>query len=107
MYDGYRHLRIERRANGVLVITLDNPPTNAITQPFHSELSTIFSDINRDADTKVVVLTGAGNTFSAGGDIAQMQQTFGDTTRSVKVLHETRQMLHGLLALEKPIIARI
>jgi len=37
MYDRFKQLRIERRAGGVLVVTIDNPPTNAITADKHHE----------------------------------------------------------------------
>ena len=72
MYEAYTHLKLERRG-AVLTVTLDNPPTNAASLGIHRELSTIFEDIARDDETRVVVVTGAGSrAFSAGGDIDVM-----------------------------------
>lgn len=107
MYESYRHLRFERRG-AVLVITLDNPPTNAADLGMHRELSTIFEDVADDADARVVVVTGAGErAFSAGGDIEVMRDQFTNTDSLRAQIRESHRMLHALLALEKPVIARI
>jgi enoyl-CoA hydratase len=107
MYDAYRSLKIERRG-AVLVVTLDNPPTNAADVGMHHELSTIFQDIARDDLTKVVVLTGAGTrAFSAGGDIDVMLDQLTNIESLQLQFTEAQRMLQSLLALEKPVIARI
>lgn len=109
MYEAYKALRIERRGR-VLVITIDNPPMNAMTRELHNELSRIFIDINRDPDTAVVVITGAGDrTFSAGGDVKAMARRLeeGDHASWVQGNYEAREIVYGLLRLERPLIARI
>ncbi|MDB5972463.1 MAG: hypothetical protein JWQ90_4913 [Hydrocarboniphaga sp.] len=107
MYESYRSLKIERRG-AVLVVTLDNPPTNAADIGTHRELSTIFDDIARDDATKVVVVTGAGTrAFSAGGDIDVMLDQLTNTESLKLQFDEAQRMLRALLALEKPVIARI
>lgn len=107
MYEAYRSLKIERRG-AVLVVTLDNPPTNAADLGTHRELSTIFEDIARDDATKVVVVTGAGSrAFSAGGDIDVMVDQLTNIESLQLQFTEAQRMLHALLALEKPLIARI
>src|SRR5258708_19556551 len=59
----------------VLTITLNSPETlNAFTGPMHSSMSRIWDDVNDDPDVHVVVLTGAGRAFSAGGNVIAMQQ---------------------------------
>jgi enoyl-CoA hydratase len=108
MYENIRGLKLERRGR-VLVISIDNPPMNAITPLMHTELSLIFSDINRDPDTAVVVLTGAGKAFSAGGDINTMaaRAEQKDTASMVPALMEAKEIIYGLLRLQKPLIGRI
>ena len=107
MYDAYTHLKLTRRGP-VLTVTIDNPPTNAVTQAMHTELTTLFTTINADKDTKVVVLTGAGErTFSAGGDFNHMKGNLSDPRGIVKAMREMVDVIYGLLRLEKPIIARI
>jgi len=107
MYEGYKDLGISRDGP-ILTIALDNPPANAVTKSMHGELAEIFSDINRDEETKVVILTGAGNRiFSAGGEFAAMQESIKDPQVFVVSIREGIKLFQSLLALEKPIIARI
>lgn len=108
MYENITALKLERRGR-VLVITLDNPPMNAMTPRMHTELSFIFGDINRDPDTAVVVLTGTGKAFSAGGDINSMAQKAErkDTGSVIPGLNEAKEIIYGLLRLQKPLIGRI
>jgi hypothetical protein len=63
-----------RRDNGE-AITLNAPETlNAFTGPMHTSMSRIWDDGNDDPDAHVVVLTGAGRAFSAGGNVIAMQK---------------------------------
>jgi enoyl-CoA hydratase len=107
MYDAYTNLNVTR--NGpVLTIKLDNPPHNAITKAAHRELAEIFVDINRDPETRVVILTGAGDRiFCAGGEFSAMQESIDNPAAAVVSMQEGIKLMHALLALEKPIIARI
>jgi enoyl-CoA hydratase len=101
-------LKLDRRSNGVLVLTLDNPPTNAINTAIHDELRRVLEDANNDPETKVLVLTGAGEkAFCAGGDIEEMQRLMSDPAAAVQGFLEARRLLQAYLRLEKPIIARI
>ena len=105
-YEGYERIGVDRRGR-ILTLTLDRPDhLNAIDEPMHEELARIFLDVQVDGDSDVVVLTGAGRAFSAGGDMAWIREmTRGGTLESSVV--KTKRMIFGLLDLEKPIIARI
>lgn len=108
MYESYSDLKFERRGR-ILVVYIDNPPTNHMTPTMHTELSHVFADINRDEETSVVVLTGAGDAFSAGGNIKNMVRRIdeGRTWEWYQGTNEARRILHGFLRLEKPLIARV
>jgi len=107
MYDVYKSLKMTRDGP-ILTITIDNPPSNAVTKQMHRELADIFVDINRDAETKVVILTAAGNRiFSAGGEFSAMQESIDNPKAAVVSMQEGIRLTQSLLALEKPIIARI
>lgn len=109
MYEDYKALRIERRGK-ILVLTMDNPPLNTMSHPLHDELSRIFFDINRDPNTAVVVLTGAGEkAFCAGGDVEGMKRRLDekDFESWFRKVNEARDILYGLLELERPLITRI
>ncbi|MFN8559449.1 MAG: enoyl-CoA hydratase-related protein [Dehalococcoidia bacterium] len=68
----YRHIKVERE-DGVVVITLNEPRyLNPWLIPMMEEMSVELSRIANDPDDRVVVFTGAGNAFSAGGDVRAM-----------------------------------
>ena len=74
----YPHIRFTRRAR-MLVLTLNRPAQrNAVNAQLHAELVRVLTNAQRDADSEVVLLTGAGSAFFAGGDIAWMQQGVDD-----------------------------
>lgn len=104
----YHALKLERRGRA-LWITLDSPMKNAVTPPMHAELARIFYELARDDETAVVVVTGAGNVFSAGGDLANMQRNIdaGNHEPWLADMREARILLQGLLALNKPLVARV
>jgi enoyl-CoA hydratase len=69
----YARLKLTRRDNGVLLITLDRPEKyNAADEEMHRELASIWRDVAADPETRVAVITGAGKAFSAGGDLAMV-----------------------------------
>jgi enoyl-CoA hydratase len=109
MYDHYKALKIEKRG-AILVVMLDNPPTNASYPGMHTELAEVFQVVNRDDATKVVLLTGAGEkAFSAGGDIKRMLERIEtrDHASLLASLREGKEIIYSMLRLEKPLIARI
>ena len=55
--------------DGVAVITIDNPPVNALSPPVWEGLDEAVARANGDARADAIVLIGAGSTFIAGADI--------------------------------------
>jgi len=67
-HDGFRVERDEER--GVATITLDVPgKLNRVSMAARDELRGVFEALDRDVAVRFVVLAGAGETFTAGGDI--------------------------------------
>jgi enoyl-CoA hydratase len=107
MYHDYQHLRFDYRGR-VLTITMDRPEVkNAANVRMHHELSTVFYDAARDPLCDAIVLTGAGDAFSSGGDVIAMQEKIADRTKWVDTVEEARGIFYGMLELPKPLIARI
>lgn len=67
-HDGFR---VEHDARlGVATITLDVPGKfNRVSMPARDELRAVFEELDRDESVRFAVLTGAGDAFTAGGDI--------------------------------------
>ena len=107
MREDYQHLRL-RHDGRVLTIVMNRPEVkNAANVRMHGELSRVFADAQRDPDSDIVVLTGAGDAFSSGGDIRAMQRKIADRTLWNDTVNEARALFYSILDLEKPLIARI
>ena len=74
-FDG---LTIDRPADGVLRITLDGPGLNAVGPDVHRQLADVWLTVDRDPDTKVALLRGAGKAFSAGGSFELIDEIIDD-----------------------------
>ena len=58
-----------------MTIALNAPESmNAFSAEMHYSLSRIWEDVQDDPEANVVVLTGAGRAFSAGGNVIAMQE---------------------------------
>ena len=103
----YTALQISRRGK-ILTVTLNDPGRrNAVGERMHAELADIFTDLACDATSTVIILTGAGHAFSAGGDIARMQQMVDDPSLFESDVVAAKKLIFSLLDLEKPLIAKI
>lgn len=101
--------RIVATRNGrILTLTLTAPtPVNAVDGAMHHELSRIFLDAQDDPDSDLIVLTGAGRAFCAGGDTAWFK-THIENPASFRALGpEAKRIITSLLDLEKPILCRL
>ncbi|MBT4521211.1 MAG: enoyl-CoA hydratase/isomerase family protein [Halieaceae bacterium] len=106
-YTDYETLNLKRTGK-ILTVTLNRPEQyNAANALMHQELVRVFQEINHDVDTHVVVLTGAGKAFSAGGDIKAMLKSLDDHQRWAESMREARDLLYAIVDLDRPIIARI
>jgi enoyl-CoA hydratase len=107
MRERYQHLDL-RRAGRVLTIVMSRPEVkNAANPRMHNELSRVFADARGDPESDIVVLTGAGDAFSSGGDIRSMREKIADRTLWNDTVDEARALFYSILDLDKPLIARI
>ncbi len=73
--------------NDIAVITINNPPVNALSPGVPEGISEAIEQINQDPDVKAAVLIGGGRTFVAGADIKEFGKiTSGKTQRGVAFL---------------------
>ena len=67
----YSGFRVERDDRGVVTITLDDPEKmNRVPLQARGQLAHLFAEMAEDVTACFVVITGAGENFTAGGDIA-------------------------------------
>lgn len=102
--ENYETILIEKH-DGVAVLTLNRPERlNAVNGAMHSELSTVFLDLQADADVLTAVITGAGRGFSAGGDFSGASMA---TKSGLTMMQEARRIVDSILDLEKPLISAV
>ena len=106
-YAHYRAIAAERHGR-LLVLTLNRPDAlNAVNAELHSELSRIFIDVREDKDCDIVMLTGAGRAFCAGGDLDWMQRSIDEPALFDETAREAKAIVFGQLDLDKPVICRL
>jgi enoyl-CoA hydratase len=104
----YRHLLVERAADGhVVTVTLNRPEQmNAMNTAMGEDLLACFDAVPRDADARAVVLTGAGDrAFCAGGDLKERNEMTDEQWRAQHVIFE--QASSRLLRCPLPVIAAV
>lgn len=96
-------------AGRVLTISLNRPEAlNAVDAVMHRELSQVFTDAAADTGSDVIVLTGEGKAFSAGGDLHWMQHAVDNPHAfETETVDEARRIIFGILDCDKPIICRL
>lgn len=104
----YTTFRLEK-TGAVARITLDRPSVkNAFDDVLIRELTGALDSIAKDTGVRVMVLTGAGDVFSAGADLHWMKKvakyTYEENLQDAMIF---AKMLEALYRLPKPTIARI
>ncbi|MBS0508355.1 MAG: enoyl-CoA hydratase/isomerase family protein [Proteobacteria bacterium] len=109
-YSRYQYLSIQCD-NGIATLMLNQPDNrNAIHAEMHAELEHVWLDLQADPQVNVIVLTGAGKIFSAGGDIKRMVNRFGTEEAwrfALATPASTKRLFQNILEVEKPIVAAI
>jgi enoyl-CoA hydratase len=104
-YDEYRHFDVKVE-NRILTLAYRGIGShNFIDGRAHTEISTIFGEISRDDDVDVVVFTGDGRAFCAGGDVNWFQSLTED--EKDKAIAEGRRTIVDLLEVPQPIVAAV
>ena len=105
----YQTLTIEIDKRGVALLTLNRPQVhNALSMQMLEELPSAAKALNRDPNVRVVVLTGAGESFCAGGDLRWMQEVRElDRAGRLKESGKIATVLKALDDLSKPLIGRV
>ncbi len=109
MMDFSRYSRFQFAREGrVLTVSISAPgPVNAVDPALHRELSEIFSDLQHDEGSDLIVLTGAGKAFCAGGDFDWFEEQIANPREFRAIGWEGKRIVTSLLDLEKPIICRM
>jgi len=106
-YDDFPHLHFGRPAPRVLRITLDGPNLNAVDRDVHRELADVWVAVDRDPNTDVALLSGAGRGFSSGGSFELLDEMLGDYDARSRVMREARDLVFNVIDCSKPIVSAV
>jgi len=105
-YAKYERLKFDRPGDRILRITLDTPgKLNAVDQIMHDELGQVWRDIDRDEEISCVILTGAGDAFSAGGDLNMVKEMTEDFKTMTRAWKEARDLVYNVINCGKPTVS--
>jgi enoyl-CoA hydratase len=96
------HLKIDVD-DGIALVTMDRPESrNAVNAAMHRGLETVFHELSYHPDVRVIVLTGAGDVFCAGGDT----KDYGGSPSSLENMRN-RDLPWSIVRCEAPILAAV
>lgn len=104
----YNTLTLSRDDRGVATLMLNRPEKhNAMSGEMLQELKAAAATLAADRSVRVVVLTGAGKSFCAGGDLGWMQaQMTADAETRAREARVLAEMLMAINTLPQPVIQR-
>lgn len=105
----FETISIATDGRGVATLTLARPEKhNSMSARMIDELSAAAHQLGQDTSVRVVVLTGEGKSFCAGGDLGWMREQFhADRSTRVAEARKLANMLKALNELPKPLIGRV
>ncbi|OAI39970.1 hypothetical protein AYO38_01365 [bacterium SCGC AG-212-C10] len=109
-WEDYKTIEFEDVAGGIRICRLNRPERlNAVNPWMHRELSTLGRDLQEDDSVKVVILTGAGRAFCAGGDQKPNPNEAPPSRGPASEVRwrEAEEIVRGIIELEKPIISAV
>lgn len=103
----HRHLLVENK-DGIMNLTLNRPENlNAFSSEMIAGLSDAIKDAKNDDSIRVVVLSGSGRAFSAGGDVKGMGKGDKSPLGTYDHIGKLNELILSMKDLEKPIIAAV
>jgi enoyl-CoA hydratase len=107
-YSAHDRLKFDWPRPGVLRITMTSPvKLNAMDAVLHREISEIWPIVDADPSVSSVIVTGAGNQFSAGGDLQHEIKVQNDRDLLLASMKEARNIVYGMINCSKPIVSAV
>ncbi|MFI5720433.1 enoyl-CoA hydratase/isomerase family protein [Nocardia sp. NPDC051750] len=92
----------------VRTVTINRPDElNAVNADLHRALAQVWRQLAADTEARVVILTGAGRAFSAGGDLDWITSFLDDPVARDESIREGAEIIEELLRCPLPVIAAV
>jgi enoyl-CoA hydratase len=107
-YEKFDKLLFDRPADRVLRITFNRPESfNSVDAETHTQMTAVWSEVDRDPTVNAVIVTGAGKAFSAGGDFGLVERMAGNFDSVMHTWKEARDLVYNIINCNKPIVSAI
>ena len=105
-YSQYKELKFRRPEPGILEIVMgEEGKLSVATARMHAEMAMVWLDVDRDPETRVAILRGAGKGFSAGGDLKMVEEMTQDFAVRARVWREPRDLVYNMINCSKMIVS--
>jgi enoyl-CoA hydratase len=96
-------------SDGPIRTVIINRPAelNAVNKGLHWALANVWRQLSADAEARVVILTGAGRTFCAGGDFEWISSFLDDPVARYESIREGAEIIEEMLRFPLPVIAAV
>ena len=103
----YSRFTFEREGRVLTAAITSDHPVNGVDAAMHEELGRVFTDLQRDSGSDIIILTGKGRAFCAGGDFDWFDEQIADPSKFRDIAWEAKRIVSSILEVEKPIICRL
>lgn len=94
--------------NGIAHITLCRPALlNRMDLDAHEEFEAALVAVHADPQVRVLLISGEGKHFSAGGDLDEVARLNSDAQRRRRMFHDARELAHLLVTMEVPVVTAV
>jgi enoyl-CoA hydratase len=105
-FSKYTKIAFERRGRILTCILNDPDNLNSVSGPLHTELADMWVEVAKDSLSDVIVLTGQGRVFSAGGNFNHIENVRKNHTFDQE-MRTGKRMVLGALDCDKPVICKL
>ncbi|NBC19657.1 MAG: enoyl-CoA hydratase/isomerase family protein [Alphaproteobacteria bacterium] len=103
----YARFKFSREGRVLTAIISGANPVNGVDGPMHDELAQVFTDLQRDSHSDIIILTAEGRAFCAGGDFDWFQQQIDDPSNFRAIAWDAKRIVMSILEMEKPILCKL
>jgi len=105
---GFPGLQFDSPSDGVLELVIANEGRqNSATEGTHRDLANVWRALDADPEFRAVLVRGAGDHFSSGGDFALIERMIADEATLLRVWREASDLVYNLVDCSKPVVSAI
>lgn len=106
--DHFEGLSIEQLPGGVALVTIiGHGEMNSVDDEIHGALNAVWCALEDAPEISVVVVTGRGNVFSAGGNLVEWGDSLGDPAAAMRTFRLATELVENLVGFSKPVVSAI